>query len=191
MTLRLRKDRQKPLQTRRQRVHHEGFSLCHMKEPRMHTTARKWFVAGALAAQAVAAQAAGTIELKWVEPEKFADIGFAAVDREMALQALGEHINRLARQLPEGQTLTIEVTDLNLAGEMHPNRARDVRVLRGRADWPTMELRYTLQAEGRTLKSGQVRLADMNYQFTTRNDPYGYEKRMIDTWFRNEFKIGG
>jgi Protein of unknown function (DUF3016) len=191
MTLRLRKEQQQPPQGRPQRVHHPAFSVCLLKEPRMNTTARKWFVAGALAAQAVAAQAAGTIELKWVEPEKFADIGFSAVDREMALQALGEHINRLSRQLPDGQTLKIEVTDLNLAGEMHPDRARDLRVLRGRADWPTMELRYTLQADGRTLKSGQARLADMNYQFTARNDPYGYEKRMIDTWFRTEFKIGG
>jgi hypothetical protein len=151
----------------------------------MHT---RWIIAAALALPALgAAQAAGKVELNWVEPEKFSDAGFGSAERQAALQALGEHITRLGRQLPDGQTLKIEVTDLNLAGEQKFTPSRDVRVLRGRADWPTMQLRYTLQAEGRDLKSGQARLADMNYLFTTRNDDYGYEKRMIDNWFRAEF----
>lgn len=154
----------------------------------MHT---RWTIAGALALQAAfafgGAQAAGKVELNWVEPEKFSDIGFGHADRNAALQALGDHITRLGRQLPDGQTLKIEVTDVNLAGETRFAPARDLRVLRGRADWPTMQLRYTLVADGRELRAGQARLADMNYLFTTRNDDYGYEKRMIDNWFRAEF----
>lgn len=151
----------------------------------MHT---RWIVAAALALQTLgSAQAAGKVELNWVEPEKFSDVGFGSAERQSALQALGDHIARLGRELPDGQTLKIEVTDLNLAGEKKFTPSRDVRVLRGRADWPTMQLRYTLQADGRDLKSGAARLSDMNYLFTTRNDDYGYEKRMIDNWFRAEF----
>jgi len=148
----------------------------------------RWIVAGALALYAAgSAQAAGKVELNWVEPEKFSDVGFGNADRQAALQALGAHIARLGQQLPDGQTLKIQVTDLNLAGEKKFTPSRDVRVLRGRADWPTMQLSYALLADGRELKAGQARLADMNYLFTTRNDEYGYEKRMIDNWFRAEF----
>jgi hypothetical protein len=155
----------------------------------MHATS-KWIVASTLALQALAVQAAGKIELTWVEPEKFADSGHTAADRAATLQALGEHVQRLAGELPNGQTLKIEVTDLNLAGEVRFTPSRDVRVLRNRADWPTMQVRYTLVADGRVLKSGQTRLSDMNYGFTQRRDAYGYEKRMIDTWFRAEFGDG-
>jgi hypothetical protein len=155
----------------------------------MQTTC-KWILAGALALQALAAQAAGKIELKWVEPQNFADAGHTVADREATLQALGEHIQRLAGALPDGQTLKIEVTDLDLAGEVRFTPSRDLRVLRNRADWPTMNIRYSLVADGRVLKSGQTRLSDMNYGFTLRRDAYGYEKRMIDTWFRAEFGDG-
>jgi hypothetical protein len=133
------------------------------------------------------AHAAGTLDLKWVEPEKFSDAGRSPVDREQTLQALGEHLQRLVRQLPDGQTLKIDVTDLNLAGEVRFRPSGDVRVLMNRADWPTMELRYTLQADGRAVKAGQVRLSDMNYGFSQRTDALGYEKRMIERWFQAEF----
>jgi hypothetical protein len=147
-------------------------------------------LAGALALLALGAQAAGKIELTWVEPEKFADSGNTSADRAATLQALGEHINGLAGTLPDGQTLKLEVTDLNLAGELLFSPARDLRVLRNRADWPTMNLRYALMADGRVLKSGETRLSDMNYGFRLSRDTYGYEKRMIDTWFRAEFGTG-
>jgi Protein of unknown function (DUF3016) len=161
----------------------------HRQEPIMHSTSR-CILAGALALQALAAQAAGRIELAWIEPERFIDSGPTAADRAETLHALGGHIQQLAGALPDGQTLKIEVTDLNLAGEVRFMPGRDVRVLRNRADWPTMNLRYTLVADGRVLKSGETRLSDMNYGFTLRSDAYGYEKRMIDTWFRAEFGAG-
>jgi hypothetical protein len=154
---------------------------------------KPWILAGALALQALVAApalAAGQVELRWIEPEKFSDSGHTLADRDQTLQALGEHFRRLAGSLPDGQTLKIEVTDLNLAGEVRFTPRRDVRVLRNRADWPTMELRYSLVADGRVLKAGQSRLSDMNYGFTLRRDAFGYEKRMIDTWFRAEFGAG-
>lgn len=148
----------------------------------------RWIAAATLALLTFGhAQAAGQVEVNWVEPEKFSDIGFGYGERASALRALGEHITLLGRQLPDGQTLRIEVTDINLAGEKKFAPSHDVRVLRGRADWPTMQLRYTLRDGGRELKAGQARLADMGYLFSLRSDAYGYEKRMIDNWFRAEF----
>lgn len=132
-------------------------------------------------------QAAGQVDVRWLEPETFSDAGRSVADRDRVTQALAAHITRLARGLPSGQTLTIEVTDLDLAGDIRPASWHEVRVLRGRADWPRMSLRYTLQSEGQTLKRGEARLSDMNYSFTTRHEDLGYEKRMIEQWFKGEF----
>jgi hypothetical protein len=132
------------------------------------------------------AHAAGTVEVRWIEPARFSDVSRNPIERERELQQLGSDIARLGQQLPDGQALLLEVTDLNLAGEMQPLRWAEVRVLRGGADWPQMELRYTLQSGGRTLKSGQARLADMNYFFGLRRDQSGYEKRMVERWFKEE-----
>ena len=133
------------------------------------------------------AHGAGTVEVRWVDPAQFSDVSRDPIARERELHSLGRYMSQLGRRLPDGQTLLIEVTDLNLAGELRPFGWRDARVLRGGADWPQMELRYTLQSGGRTLKIGQTRLADMNYFFSLRSDDLGYEKRMVERWFKDEF----
>ena len=133
------------------------------------------------------AHAAGTVEVRWVEPAQFSDVSRNPIERDRELQALGKYISQLGSRLPDGQSLLIEVTDLNLAGELQPFSWRDARVLRGGADWPRMELRYSLQAGGRTLQSGQARLSDMNYFFSLRSDELGYEKRMVERWFKEQF----
>jgi hypothetical protein len=94
--------------------------------------------------------------------------------------------------LPDGQTLRLEVLDFDLAGTLEPFGFGDLRVLRGRADWPRMTLRYTLQSDGRTLKAGHAQLSDMNYRFDLRGyelrqGELGYEKRMVLQWFDQNF----
>ena len=140
-----------------------------------------------LALLPAAAQAAGRVEVAWIEPDSYRDAGPTPWERERVLQALGAHLGQWSRALPDGQTLRLEVTDLDLAGDIKPFAWQDTRVLRGGADWPQMSLRYTLQADSRTLKSGEVRLSDMAYTFARRSDTLGYEKAMIDRWFRQEF----
>jgi hypothetical protein len=53
-----------------------------------------------------------------------------------------------------------------------------------------MDLHYTLEQNGQVIKSGDARMADMNYQQSFNqyfdSDPLRYEKRMIDTWFTKE-----
>ena len=66
--------------------------------------------------------------------ERFTDVGFATIDRERTLQSLTQHFEALGRRLPDGQTLRVEVLDVNLAGEVWPRGPSEVRVLRGRAD---------------------------------------------------------
>ena len=79
--------------------------------------------------------------------------------------------------------------DIDLAGRLIPSArlGRDLRILRGQADWPRIELRYSLEQAGQVIKSGEAQLSDMSYlNHTTRyfdSEPLRYEKQMIDDWF--------
>jgi hypothetical protein len=142
---------------------------------------------------AAPALAAGSAQVSYVQPEMFTDAGFGSFERERTLQSLTQHLQALGKRLPDGQTLRVEVLDVDLAGEVWPRGANEVRVLRGRADWPHMSLRYTLLDGSRTLKAGDAQLADMNYLFDAhRLTQYGdlpYEKRMLDRWFKEQIAV--
>jgi hypothetical protein len=134
------------------------------------------------------AHAEGVVEVRFTKPQEFSDAGRGTRDIEHTVAALGAHLQGLATRLPAGQRLQVEVMDVDLAGDTWPARwrAHDVRVLRGRADWPSVELKYTLSQDGRVLKSGQQRVSDMNYLFTSINPrdagEFAYERRMLTRW---------
>lgn len=138
----------------------------------------------------VAGAAAAGATVTYKEPEHFSDVPYAPWERERLLKALTAHFDVLAARLPPGQTLAVEVTDLDLAGRIYPHRFNapiDLRVLNGGADWPHMTLRYTISEGGKVLKTGEERLANMSYlqrQNRYRNDTLKYEKQMLDDWFK-------
>ena len=137
-------------------------------------------------------QAAGEVKVNFAAPEKFSDIGMGSVDRERVLRGLGDFLKTLGVQgLPDGQTLELEITNIDLAGEVRFTPKGDLRVMRGRADWPQIELRYTLRTGETVLKSGDAKLSDVAYT-SGRSTPdlkteFGYEKRMLRTWFTETF----
>ena len=153
----------------------------------MKTVIGKVALAGLLALGASAASAGVTVN--YVESDKFSDLPFATWERKEVLDDLAAYFTELGKSLPAGQELTVEVTDIDLAGREYPNTRgpRDLRILKGMADWPVMELRYTLSANGQVLSSGNAKLADMNYlQRGSRlhdSDRLRFEKRMIQEWF--------
>lgn len=155
----------------------------------MKTVIRSFLSASTLlcAAAVPHAHAAGSIEVQWLEPARYSDAGRRDIDRDRAMLTLGAHLQKLGRFLPDGQVLKLQITDLNLAGEIDPVGWNQLRVLRGRADWPQMSLSYALVDGGRMLKTGSARLHDMAYLHSPRQDDLGYEKRMIDQWFKAEF----
>lgn len=147
----------------------------------------RWVLAGLLALGAGAASA--DVSVVYDHPEKFSDLPFATWERDEVLGQITDHFRELGKALPQGQDLRIEVTDFDPAGRLIPNAraGRDLRVMTGSADWPRMELRYAVEQNGQVIKSGEAKLADMNYQqgslFISDNEPLRYEKRMIDAWF--------
>ena len=153
----------------------------------MKSLLMKTALAGLFALTAGAASAGVTVN--YVESDKFSDLPFAPWEREQVLKDLSEYFGMLGEKLPEGQDLAIEVTDIDLAGREYPSMrgGRELRILKGTADWPIMNLRYSLTQNGQVLKGGEARLADMSYmqrinRFSD-SDPLRAEKRMIDEWF--------
>lgn len=149
--------------------------------------------AGLLAAAPVFA--GGSVEVKFDHPADFADVGRGSVDIERNVKILHDHLQTYARRLPDGQTLHIDVLDVDLAGQLRQIRDDELRVLNGRADWPRMKLRWTLSAGSRTLKSGDETLTDISYFFGSRGVDRGealiYDRRMLDRWFSERVLAAG
>jgi hypothetical protein len=140
---------------------------------------------------AIAAAAQAQAEVNFIKPENFSDIGWVGVDRDNAMKQLEDHFKALAaRELP-GKQLKIDVTDVDLAGEVEPRvRSDRLRILRS-VTIPRMSFSYTLSENGQVLKSGKADLKDMDYQNGVGNryfdsEALRYEKKMIDDWMARE-----
>lgn len=147
----------------------------------------------ALAAAALAllatgsAQAVGRAEVSFVQPEKFSDAGFGALERERTLKMLAQHFDRLAQRLPDGRVLKVSVTDVDLAGEVDTLAVHRIRVMGQLPDAPRMSLKFELLQGDQPLARGEEQLIDMAYQFGQfrgrREEPLAYEARMLERWF--------
>jgi hypothetical protein len=147
----------------------------------------------ALSCLASTAALAGPVEVTFTKPETYTDVRDNLMRRDEVLASLAEHMKRQgAKKLKANQSLEIEVLDVDLAGNIWPRSAHEVRVLRGRADWPRMKLHYTLREDGKVIVSGEEQLSDMNYMLgslrtSTAGTPYPYEAQMIEAWFNARF----
>lgn len=139
---------------------------------------------------------AATSEVTWTDYKSYRDIDEGNDGRtnfrERTFKEFEEHFAKLAAMLPEGQTLKIDVTDVDLAGDTHfggSNRTRIVKEIYS----PRMNFSYqVLDADGTVIKSDDVVVKDMNFMSGSnlkyRNKSLGYEKKMLDDWFGKTFK---
>ena len=148
--------------------------------------------AAVLALEAGSAGAAVTVTFS--KSEGYMDMPFSASDKDRVLKDLQSHFDKLGAKLPAGQDLTVEVLDIDLAGRIEPHLrfGNDVRILKGRADWPVIQLRYRIESQGKVLRSGDARVDDKAYldRFNrySANESLRYEKRMLDDWFNTVMK---
>ncbi len=147
--------------------------------------------AGVLMA-ACAAQA-GTVEVAFVNPDTFTDVRDQNRDTAANLQTLSAYLQTLGQKyLPPGQTLHVDVLNVDLAGKLRPSRRWGlVRVVGGPLDWPQMTLRYRLEEHGKVLGSGEETISDMGYTSHLGAypswDALGPEKHLLRDWFRGHF----
>ena len=151
----------------------------------------RFLLAAALAA-ALPAQSA--VQVTFVDPDNYTDLANQRSEMKSVMEALEAHFRRLGeRYLAPDETLKVEVLDVDLAGwpRWAGRTPNDVRVARGGADWPQMHFRYTLDSRSRP-QSGDEKLADplylnRGYSIRSSSEPYFYEKRMLEDWFRSRF----
>jgi hypothetical protein len=145
------------------------------------------FAAAALVASANASAGA---TVTYVNPGKMTDVPRFQTDREAMEEQLLEHFNKLAAKLPAGQELKVEILDIDLAGDVFPRIAlQNVRVFKGRGDFPHIHLRYRIEQDGKVISSGERELTDMSYMMgfsRYRDDLFGHEKQLLDDWFRKD-----
>ena len=152
----------------------------------------------ALAVLALASAAAkADVQVNFIHPEQFSDIkDNNGLRRPEVLKEIEAHlVARLGKALP-GREVRVDVSDVDLAGEVEPFawRGHWLRVMRTGTS-PSIELSFEVREGGKLVQRGATRLRDMGYQdgFNTYadGDPLRYEKRMIDQWLRREFGAAG
>ena len=111
------------------------------------------------------------------------------------LSAIKAHFQRLgARYLGRGDTLSITVLDLDLAGfDLSSRGPSRLRVLNG-ATPPKIRFSYRLQRNRKLVASGEDSLSDQFYLSRPgaglSSDELRYEKSMLDDWFRQKLSAG-
>lgn len=143
------------------------------------------------------AAAAAQVEVTWQDPDSYQDIRPSNQSRvsfrKMVFADLEEYLAKLAEALPENQTLSLTVTDLDLAGQVWPSSflggsgGTDIRLVKS-VYIPRMTFSYALNDDGgNTLQSAQVKLKDMSFMDrgrVNRNfENLSYEKAMLKDWF--------
>lgn len=144
---------------------------------------------------------AGRVQVQWTDPAEFSDLKYSG-NRWRAAQGswveqLAEHVRESAeKRLPEGEKMEVTITDIHRAGRYEPWHGlnmQDVRFLRDHYP-PSMSLEFRLYgADGQLLAEGVRELRDSGYLTTGGANPMArdnlyYEKRMIDSWVRDELR---
>ncbi|MPQ57291.1 DUF3016 domain-containing protein [Duganella sp. FT27W] len=141
-----------------------------------------------------ASTASAAVTVTYVNTEKMTDVPRFETDRKSMEINFREFFEELATKLPADQDLKVEILDIDLAGDVFPRvPIRDVRVTKGSYDFPRIHLRYSIEQDGKVLRSGERELADRNYQLNVnsyRNEMYNYEKQMLSEWFKKDVLAG-
>jgi len=147
--------------------------------------------------------AGASVEVDYARPEGFTNArlfaGFGRRADPFVARDLRRHLERLgARYLRDGETLRIEILDIDLAGQFQP-AGRDGQGLRvlTEATWPRIKLRYALARDGApdtpagAAAEAEEYVSDPAYLRRLggghRSDPLFYEKRLLTDWFQKRF----
>ena len=144
--------------------------------------------------------AAGPVSVSWEDPAQFSEVRYSG-NRHAASE--GDWLNDLAtymqqeaeQTLPAGHQLELTIVDVQRAGRYEPWLGidmQDARIIRDIYP-PRMTLRFReLDAAGTVVAEGERKLSDpaflMNAAQMSNSDLLRYEKRMIDSWLRSDWR---
>lgn len=139
---------------------------------------------------------AAKVEVTFKEYKSFYDVDEGNHTRsgfkDLLTKNFSEHFTELATKLPEDQTLKVEITDIDLAGHVRVGAMNSTRIVKSNYP-PRLNFSYQLlDASGKVIKSDDVVIRDLGYlsnklPIKYRHKLFGYEKKMLDDWFKKTF----
>ena len=140
---------------------------------------------------------AGEVKVNWQQPEKYTDIraGNESQDYFTAhvIKELTLVLAELAKKIPDDMTWNVTITDLDLAGDVHPVArmgGHDIRIIKD-LYWPRMSLHYIVtDPKGAVVAEGKDDISDMNFlagaYLIPMTSDFRYEEKMLRTWFSRQ-----
>ena len=113
---------------------------------------------------------AAEVKVTWSNIEKYRDIYSGTESkkrfREKTFKGIEKHLLKLAQSLPESLLLEIEVTDVDLAGDVHASGIQQIRVIKD-LYFPRIKFSFKLlDAKKVIIFSNNVNLKDMNFMMS-------------------------
>ncbi len=139
---------------------------------------------------------AATSVIEWESADDYRDVRTANGSRQSfkakVFKELEAHFSVLAKGLPATNTLKINVTNVDLAGNIEFIDMRQIRVVK-EIFMPQMSFSYQLLDEsGKLLKQDSVDVKDTNFMrrgnLRNDHDALKYEKNMLTRWFNVTFE---
>jgi hypothetical protein len=150
-----------------------------------------------VSAEPKAATTSSRIQVAFVNPEKFTDFKADAAGsqrgRENYLGQLKSYlVLQAGAQLPQGERLSVSITNIDMAGEFEPWRGQsltNVRVVKDQYP-PCIDLSFKLiDAKGSVIRENTRQLRNLSFMrdaSINRQDPLRHEKNLLDDWLRRE-----
>ena len=142
-----------------------------------------------------AAHAAADVTFKNVD--RYIDATFQHPRSDKNLREVQDGIRKLFsvladKYLPPGQSLEVEVTDIDLAGRIEPSFGDgDIRIMQG-VSWPRLRFTYAVMEKGAVVGRGQADIHDSDYlngfNTSASGDHLRYERELLSDWFRKTFR---
>ncbi|MCC6415399.1 MAG: DUF3016 domain-containing protein [Opitutaceae bacterium] len=158
---------------------------------------------GLAAASPVWAEAAAAanpkVKVELVNPEKFTDVRDAFQPSDKGQLANAEIVRdyiaqKAAAYVPDGYTLNVAITNIDLAGDFEPwgkSGTDDVRIVKDLYP-PRIDLNFKLiDSAGHVAKEGSRELRDLNFLMKIdirRSDSFRHEKSLIDDWINRDLR---
>ncbi|HRE80261.1 MAG TPA: DUF3016 domain-containing protein [Opitutaceae bacterium] len=139
------------------------------------------------------------VEVTFTEPEKFTDVKDSSFGsdkgRDATLEEFRDFITKRAEKLlPDGQKLSVNFTDIDLAGDYEPwrgPRGDDIRIVKDIYP-PRLKFSYKItDAAGAVIKEEKKEISDLSFQMRLtidRQDPLRYEKDLLSDWMKKDLR---
>ncbi|WP_223669451.1 DUF3016 domain-containing protein [Kangiella shandongensis] len=138
------------------------------------------------------AKGVSAIQVTWGDFNDYRDVRPAMEPKGPFHKRVRESFDKFFKEyggeLPDGQTLAIDIRDLDLAGHVLLARVNEIRIMKD-IYFPRMTFTYKLtNSTGKVLKEGEAKIKDMNYLYHEKtwkrySEGFYYEKRMFREWF--------